>query len=207
MEHTLYKVQCANCGQELLRRDRGNDIYVCNLKCQHEYRSKKQCRIVHCPICNKEIVTTAGKIKHKVGRTYCSEKCHKLGVTLNTNSKLGRNLREYIRRRDGWQCRLCKYPFNQLILWNPYFSKYPPHPYRLDVHHIDADKANNNTDNLITLCVSCHRLITLHQAKMLVQKRKGHFSNWREELFYMRKGAWSELPKNLQIKDTLKVAI
>ena len=31
---------------------------------------------------------------------------------------------------------------------------------KLDVHHIDYDKKNNNEDNLIPLCVSCHTKTT-----------------------------------------------
>ena len=33
-------------------------------------------------------------------------------------------------------------------------------PIQLDVDHIDADRSNNSTDNLQTLCANCHRLKT-----------------------------------------------
>lgn len=46
-------------------------------------------------------------------------------------------LKRSIRERDNYICKLC----NQ---------------YGNVVHHIDYDKKNNNPDNLITLCNSCH---------------------------------------------------
>lgn len=52
-------------------------------------------------------------------------------------------LKEQVRERDNWTCRECSYTEVQLN-------------YKLNVHHIDYDKTSNNTDNLISLCKSCH---------------------------------------------------
>ncbi len=50
-------------------------------------------------------------------------------------------LKEKIRKRDNHTCQCCgKKDIKK----------------KLDVHHIDYDKKNNNEDNLITLCRSCH---------------------------------------------------
>jgi hypothetical protein len=43
----------------------------------------------------------------------------------------------------GDECELCSYT----PLWRG----------TLDVHHRDGDKQNNDPDNLMTLCASCHR--------------------------------------------------
>ena len=51
------------------------------------------------------------------------------------NSRLKRK----IRKRDGLKCQKCE-----------------ANSCRLDVHHIDYDKNNNDECNLITLCTSCH---------------------------------------------------
>jgi len=132
--------------------------------------------------------------------------------TLQSNGKKNRN--EFIKRRDGWQCRLCKWPFNKILLWNPYFKKYPPHNFRLEVHHIDSDIENNNSNNLITLCVLCHRkiqgkdkYISVMNLLNMKTSRKPHFDNWQEELFYMRRGIWSEIPVDLQFSDKIGIAI
>lgn len=50
-------------------------------------------------------------------------------------------IRKAIRQRDKYQCQVCK--------------KIQKRP-RLDTHHIDYDKLNNDPNNLISLCKSCH---------------------------------------------------
>jgi len=52
-------------------------------------------------------------------------------------------LRELIRERDGYKCKLCGMPEAEDIR-------------RLDVHHIDYNKRNDDPNNLISLCRSCH---------------------------------------------------
>ena len=55
------------------------------------------------------------------------------------NLKLKRN----IRSRDNFSCRLCEKTEKEL-------------KQKLDIHHIDYDKKNNNEINLISLCHRCH---------------------------------------------------
>lgn len=57
--------------------------------------------------------------------------------------EFGEELREQIRERDNRTCQQCGWDEKKL-------SK------RLEVHHIDYDKQNNNPDNLISLCKTCH---------------------------------------------------
>lgn len=51
-------------------------------------------------------------------------------------------LREQIRLRQNWQCLIC---------WLP-----NENGNALDVHHLDYDKINNGSGNLVALCASCH---------------------------------------------------
>ena len=53
------------------------------------------------------------------------------------------NLREVIRNRDRRKCMLC----GKTELENNI---------KLDIHHIDYNKKNNNPNNLISLCRKCH---------------------------------------------------
>lgn len=57
--------------------------------------------------------------------------------------KFSPELKEQIRERDNHQCQECGFTQKQL-------GK------KLDVHHIDFNKNNNNPNNLISLCKSCH---------------------------------------------------
>jgi len=51
-------------------------------------------------------------------------------------------LKEWIKERDRHKCRVC-----------------PESDGRLEVHHLDGDRTNNNQENLITLCTECHHRI------------------------------------------------
>ena len=53
------------------------------------------------------------------------------------------NLKEVIRNRDRRKCQIC-------------YKTELENKYKLSVHHIDYNKNNNNPNNLISLCVSCH---------------------------------------------------
>ena len=52
-------------------------------------------------------------------------------------------LKEFIRERDNFTCQECRHTQKQL-------------GYKLPVHHRDYNKQNNNPNNLISLCHSCH---------------------------------------------------
>jgi len=56
-------------------------------------------------------------------------------------------LKESIRKRDKYSCQLCGKKQEDLL------EKLQK---KLAVHHIDYDKKNLNTENLISLCRSCH---------------------------------------------------
>ena len=58
-------------------------------------------------------------------------------------SDFNNTLREAIRFRDGYKCQLCGCP--QL-----------EHPTKLPIHHIDYNKKNNKSTNLVALCNSCN---------------------------------------------------
>lgn len=52
-------------------------------------------------------------------------------------------LRNFVRERDNYQCRVC----------GAFQLEYDR---KLSVHHIDYDKQNSLSNNLISLCVDCH---------------------------------------------------
>ena len=57
--------------------------------------------------------------------------------------EFNKDLKEQIRKRDNYTCKECGTTEKQL-------------KYKLHCHHIDYNKKNNNTTNLISLCRKCH---------------------------------------------------
>ena len=65
------------------------------------------------------------------------------GGPKNYSEEFNFSLKEKIRRRDKYTCRLCRKHQDVLKI-------------KLDCHHIDYNKKNCEDDNLISLCKSCH---------------------------------------------------
>jgi 5-methylcytosine-specific restriction endonuclease McrA len=85
----------------------------------------------------------------------------------------------------------------------------------LIIHHIDGNHYNNNPSNLITLCISCHRivhpagkLISIEEAKKRYIEKKDRIKKAKEELLYFIKICHDCNPKNIldtyAIKESLK---
>lgn len=67
---------------------------------------------------------------------------------IKTGSKSIKNwgvIRGIVLSRDNFQCFICNGSF-------PHFN----------IHHIDKNRENNQIDNLVTLCASCHKKVELH---------------------------------------------
>ena len=77
--------------------------------------------------------------------------------TVDWNRALRRNIRE----RDNHTCKLCKEKTKDISL---------------DVHHIDYNKKNCDSSNLITLCHSCHSR-TNHNRNYWTKLIKGFITN------------------------------
>lgn len=99
--------------------------------------------IKKCKICNNEFQPKNPK------KDYCSDECRTIAdkqqkKQSKQNKAFGRN-RDKVLERDGYKCSIC----NSID--------------RLHVHHKDRSGStktpNNEMDNLITLCNSCHMLI------------------------------------------------
>lgn len=66
------------------------------------------------------------------------------------SSKFKNSLKKFIRRRDKYECQLCR------IEQKNYRRK-------LDIHHIDYNKYNCNKNNLITLCNNCNTIVNFNR--------------------------------------------
>jgi hypothetical protein len=112
-------------------------------------------KIVTCENCGKPFSKKENLINRSI-HNYCSKKCYgehrqgknnimwKGGISFEPYSPLFNDtLKKQIRDRDYHICQMCG------IDENATFRK-------LDIHHIDYDKQNNNQENLIALCINCH---------------------------------------------------
>ena len=59
-------------------------------------------------------------------------------------------LREEVRRRDGYKCQLCDIPQIECKR-------------KLTIHHVDYDKKNSDPVNLITLCCGCNTRVNFNR--------------------------------------------
>lgn len=106
---------------------------------------------VTCALCGKEIERTLSQVeKNQTGYYYC---CREHG-------NLHKNL---LRQKNGEWDNSSNY---RLKAFNTYEHKcaccgWDEDKRILEVHHIDGDRNNNKIDNLIILCPTCHRKITL----------------------------------------------
>lgn len=110
----------------------------CTMDCKND--NQKRTKIGNCLCCNKEIVGTVN-----YPRKYCSFSC---SVKNRIKSDSGR-----VTFKIGQRKRIIeKYGSNCLYCGK---GNYDPNP--LHVHHLDDNAMNTIDDNLIPLCMSCHR--------------------------------------------------
>lgn len=115
----------------------------------------------HCAQCGTHWLGKKNGRGHSCQRHFCSSNCRSLwrqnkmvgeknpfyihGQASRPYPLTFRKMRAIIKERDGYLCQRCG-------LEEVHRSHH--------IHHIDFDKNNTSPDNLITLCVSCHALVT-----------------------------------------------
>lgn len=149
------KKTCLICGKEFwVGKSKAKTAKYCSWKCflQNSPREKRNCLV-----CGKEFLVYQYQKKKNIG-FYCNQKCYGKSLSINNTGKnhplwlggisfepygieFNNCLKEKIRKRDNYQCRICGIKQNGR---------------KLSVHHVDYDKTNNEDWNLITLCDSCH---------------------------------------------------
>jgi len=138
---------CEYCGKE----HKGKGKMFCSRKCMG--LSKRNRINTQCAVCGKDIVIP---YIYKDSKRFCGKRCADI---FHSDRMIGKGnpnwlggigklpwgyeftdkLKAKIKKRDGYQCRVCGK--KDVVL---------------AVHHIDYDKHNNKRNNLITLCERCH---------------------------------------------------
>ncbi len=151
---------CPICKKSLPRKKLLDDQICCSWECRNKFYVGKKVYCWNykikerlCVVCGEKVRRTA----RKSAKT-CSNECklkYQVGMN-NPNYKNGLSkepygfefnaqLKEFIRKRDNYKCQngKCGIPEKECFR-------------KLDCHHIDYDKKNNDPINLIALCHDCH---------------------------------------------------
>lgn len=147
---------CKNCGKEFKRR-KSHEYQYCSMECKAEGQKGITLIDYKCEICGD--IFQRKKNKSWKNIRFCSAKCQgefmktrvgelspgwKGGLSYEPyGNEFNEKLKEQIRKRDNYTCQECDAIQEDL-------------EYKLSVHHIDYDKTNNDLNNLISLCKSCH---------------------------------------------------
>lgn len=168
--------KCEICGKEI-RYTKSNTYRYCSNECKYKGNQgelhqgwKGGLLNLKCDMCGTEYLGHRDSINNN--HTFCSRKClYEFNVGPNNPMWRGGKsfkeypqefnniLREQIRNRDNRTCQMCLKPEIECDT-------------RLLIHHIDADKFNSDSLNLISLCNMCHGRINYHEDKW-----KEHFTS------------------------------
>jgi mannose-6-phosphate isomerase-like protein (cupin superfamily) len=155
---------CVICSKEI--KHYGKRV-VCSKECLAKYMSQQRLNENNpawiankekkmCLKCGREFEYTRRNLHKEQEPVFCSLNCSRNNgnnkeitnnVKLNHKYGFGFNkaLKNRIKERDNYTCIMCE-------------SKD-----KLEVHHIDYDKTNNNENNLITLCEKCHNITNFNR--------------------------------------------
>jgi hypothetical protein len=130
---------------------------------------------VSCNVCGLEFYQTSYKISKKIGCPHCAKSgennpAWRGGWRKKDYVMFTEKVKRYVRDRDANKCQSS-------------FCKTQLYGKSLDVHHIDGDKKNSKSENLISLCHSCHSVIEqnnpkdwIQYFKEKVQENEGNFA-------------------------------
>lgn len=179
------KTNCSNCKKDIIKYSRNKIIhnYFCSIKCKYEFKRKNTYIKLNCDYCGKEYEELKCVLKH-YKKHYCSRecsnnslkikkidvKCEQCGVIYKkhkcyqnkskhnfcstkcyneyryVDNYYNSNYRRLAFKKYKHECEICG--------WNNYNEV-------LEVHHIDENRYNNKLENLIILCPTCYRIITV----------------------------------------------
>lgn len=139
--------------------------------CSEEVKNKeleKSRFTTNCAYCGQEIVRSKSKAENsRSGLYFCCREHKDLAQRIESGEKFdiirpihyGSDYGDYrLRAFKNYEhkCACCGWNEDTRIL---------------EVHHIDSNRENNEIDNLIILCPTCHRKITLHYYQLIDRKK------------------------------------
>lgn len=155
----------------------GRKHHICPICKQEDLKNKSSKIECECAYCHKIFWRTPSKIeKSRSGLLFCCREHKDLAQRLESGTDFiqmrpphygvfngeGYGYRKKAFKEYPHKCAICGWDEDEDIL---------------EVHHIDSDRTNNQLSNLIILCPTCHRKLTLHKYILLdrttIQKLPG----------------------------------
>lgn len=142
----VYTHKCLSCGKKTKKY---NDFQFCSMECAN--KGKETYIFKKCLQCNKKMKVVSCR---KDITQFCSRTCQFQHMRENSISdRINPTKLQYIEvmMKYAYKCGLCKakHEFN----------------YPLNLHHIDDNPRNTIVENLMPLCISCHRRVSIYNAK------------------------------------------
>jgi len=180
------KVKCETCGklfdkeQHRINRTKSGK-HFCSKECyrKNPMGSAKTGKEISCDYCGSIVYKSLSQLNaSKSGKHFCSKECSGkyISESINNNFNVVCDYCDKPFRKSP--SSIGKTNFCSRICWEKYIQSDSPSYYRkfkkdkceycglipinkcqLDIHHNDGNKKNNESENLITLCANCHRLI------------------------------------------------
>ena len=124
---------------------------------EYHYKGCPYCKYVtlKCEYCGKEFQRLKSEIN---SHNFCSKTCgnrYKNLDTTNWNNSI--NYRRNAFATYPHKCHICNWDKDERVL---------------EVHHIDENRDNNDISNLVILCPTCHKFLTLHLYTLQELKNK-----------------------------------
>ncbi len=120
---------------------------------------------------NIHVCQQCGKKFNAYGsRKYCSLDCKTLGQKKYEGDTQSTNVQSYRRiafKNYDWKCHICGFEEDLQYTKGTKLLKFPV---ILDVHHLNGNRNNNEVDNLIILCPTCHAKI--HRGIISIERIK-----------------------------------
>lgn len=108
---------------------------------------------LECEYCGKIIFRHPCEIQNnQTGKFYCSQECGNRYKASLMHTQDSKNYRLKAMKVYPHKCVCCGWDEDERIL---------------EVHHINENRENNNIENLVILCPTCHRKITLGYYKLI----------------------------------------
>ena len=164
---------CLECGNTFIDNSQEHHLKFCSISCGSIYHHRNNSiKLVTCKVCGKEF-----EFKGTTTPTYCTE-CRRIAnneASTKSKVKQGKMSADKVgigsgngyvgRDSHSYKTGIGIYKRIKLDSMEELKCEYCESIKNLEVHHKDHNRNNNELENLILLCKSCHKKEHIHRDK------------------------------------------